>query len=135
MRKKLVIALLVLGAVLLLVFGTKYITGLSKKSGAQNTSDSFVQTLLAGNSTDTYNMLAPSTQSGLGRDDWQATVTKISSFFRGAQATLVNSSHGPTLYLFEYSIQGSDGTYTFSVLTSREKDAWAIRSFNSSLNS
>lgn len=106
----------------------------SHQNQRKKLANTFVQDVLAGNADDSYNLFSTSAQNTQTTDDWNAQVSKLSSFFKGKSPHLdkINTTQNSTEV--DYSITGKDGNYIFTVTLVTSKAGLQVQSFTSLLS-
>jgi hypothetical protein len=133
MRKIFLLGAAGLIVLVLFIIGITTLQKHSAQSAARVTSDSFVADILANKASDSYQFFTDYTKQGLTQDEWAVQVQKLSSFFTGAKPSYQGATASSSSNLITYTIRGSDGTYTFSIVLGKPAKTLQVQSFNSQL--
>jgi hypothetical protein len=141
MRKRLmIIGVLFLGLMLAIVL----VQSLSKHVADQafrSPSDKFVGYILAGDGDSSYDLYAKQARSSLDYIGWASQVATLHNFFGEVKASYAgdkvtqsaskNSKDPTELHTLTYKVPSSKGTYTFSVIMTKDSDNWRVLGFAS----
>lgn len=131
-KKIAIVGGILLAAVLVVIAATSLIP-----SETEKLSNSFIESLLSGDATSTYNQLSTETQASESPSDWEAKVGRISSFFDGQAPDLISKKNTPATETSPassshiYRIDGNDGEYKITVVHVEDSGEWRVQVFNS----
>lgn len=134
MRKLLKLVGIVVVLILIAVVVTEKLVVTEANKPIASVSDTFVKDMLSYQAAPSYKLFSTKAQSAYSYPSWQADTNTLSTFFDGQKASrstvTADSNGGKTV---DYTVKGSDGTYTISVKMVKQGDVWRVNSYESTL--
>lgn len=134
-KKILVIAVVFLVAIIGITAVFRTISSKSQTAEARKVSDQFIDYTLQGKYNESYKLFSAQAQKDLPQSSWREKVAQLALFFTARKSTYLDaSSGGKNTRIIRYTVDGNDGTYTFTVTLVNNDGVWQVDVFDSKLN-
>lgn len=114
---------IIIAIIIIAMVAISFALKVQKRSSFQSASLTFFKLIQNGDASGSYEYLAPSTKQTTTKREWQNKVDKLQKVFKNQTPKLTkeNDIRSPVTknsvgYLDNYTISGTDGTYTIDIL-------------------